>query len=107
MLKATSRLSKLFLAAGVLALLVSPAPAGVPTDPAKRAAVVGQPASLVVEPSALTLSGPRSMQQMIVTGRYADGTQRDLTALASYSIDTPVLALDQTGFVVAGQNGTA
>jgi hypothetical protein len=107
MLKATPRLSILFFAAASALLLASPALAGVPTDPAKRAAVVGQPASLAVEPSALVLSGPRSMQQLLVTGRYADGTQRDLTALASYSIDAPILTLDQTGFVVAGQNGSA
>src|SRR5687768_7772099 len=81
--------------------------AGVPTDPAKRAAHVGTPSALAVEPANLVLSGPRAMQQLIVTGKYADGSIRDLTSFATYTIDQPMLALDQTGFVVAAKDGTA
>src|SRR5262249_31236746 len=95
--------------AGLLALflLASTAAAVAPDDPAKRAAIVGTPASLAVEPGTLTLSGPRSMQQLVVTGKYADGSVRDLTPFCSYTIDQPVLAIDQTGFVVAAKDGTA
>ena len=102
-LSSLSRFSGLF----ALALCCLPAVAGVPTEPAKRAAIVGTPTSLTVEPANLVLSGPRSMQQLVVTGKYADGAIRDLTPFASYTIDQPVVALDQTGFTVAAKNGTA
>src|SRR5437016_5224199 len=90
-----------------LVLLTSSLSAGVPTEPAKRAAIVGAPAALAVEPANLVLSGPRSVQQLVVTARYADGAVRDLTPLCTYSIDQPIVALDQTGMVVAAKNGTA
>jgi hypothetical protein len=93
---------------GLLALVLfaSSAAAVVPSEAARRAEIIGTPASLVVEPANLVLTGPRSMQQLVVTGKYADGSQRDLTALCTYAIDQPVAAVDQTGFVVAGKNGT-
>src|SRR5262245_31965409 len=90
-----------------LVLLTSSLCAGVPTEPAKRAAIIGTPAALAVEPANLVLSGPRSMQQLVVTARYADGAIRDLTPLCSYTVDQPIIALDQTGLVVAAKNGTA
>src|SRR5262249_28224064 len=45
------------------------------------AAIVGQPLSLVVQPQMIRLFSSRAMQQILVTGRYGDGTERDLTAL--------------------------
>src|SRR5687768_1520353 len=43
-----------------LVLLTSSLTAGVPTEPAKRAAIIGAPAALTVEPANLVLTGPRS-----------------------------------------------
>ena len=62
--------------AGVILLLgcVLPASAGVPTEAAARARLVGQPVALIVQPETITLSGPRAMQQVVVSGRYADGS---------------------------------
>ena len=69
--------------AGLFACLTAlPASAGTPAEPAAKTAVIGQPhrpagAAGSRSPSA----GPRAMQQIVVTGRYADGTVRDLTAV--------------------------
>ena len=69
------------LGSGVILLLagICPASAAVPADSAARNQVVGQPVALLVQPAAVTLAGPRAMQQLVVSGRYADGTLRDLT----------------------------
>ncbi len=94
------------LAGGALGLLLLPAclAAGVPAEKALRAELIGKPAAVVVEPAALTLSGPRAAQQILVTGRYADGSLRDLTALCDVTAD-PVVSLAPGGFVLAGKNG--
>src|SRR5436305_1538194 len=55
--------------------------------PAAPADEVGKPAALVVQPETVVLAGPRSMQQMVVTGRYADGTERDLTPFAEWQAE--------------------
>jgi hypothetical protein len=89
---------------GVSAL---PAGAAVPTDPAKRDAVVGQPASLIVKPDSVTLDGPRARQQLVVTGRYADGSVRDLTPLCEISCEAPDLVALADGYVTAKKNGTS
>ena len=68
--------------------------------------LVGKPSSLVVQPSSITLIGPKSTQQIVVTGAYPDGTVRDLTPFCEFSVDPPTLALVRTGgFVGPRQNG--
>src|SRR5262249_32263247 len=90
----------------LLLLCALPASAAVPTDAAKRSAVVGQPASLLVQPPAVGLVGPRARQQIVVTGRYADGSVRDLTPLCDFSCDNAALAaVDETGFITPRGNG--
>jgi hypothetical protein len=69
----------LVLSVAGVGLATAPALADPPTASADRAKVVGQPVALAVQPQTVTLTGPRSMQQLVVTGRYADGTVRDLT----------------------------
>src|SRR5262245_52053241 len=94
------------LAGAVLCLLLAtPLRAGVPTEPAQRAKLIGQPAAVTVEPATLNLTGPRAMQQIVVTGRYADGSLRDLTPLCDLSAD-PVVVLAKGGFVLPAKNGT-
>src|SRR5436309_12042162 len=91
----------------LLLTLAVTAPAAVPTDPAKKAALIGQPASLLVQPANLTLSGPRAMQQVIVTGKYADGSVRDLTAVCDFAAETAdVFAVSSDGYLRAKKNGT-
>jgi hypothetical protein len=76
-----------------------------PTDAAARAKVIGQPTALVVQPAEVLLEGPRSLQQMIVTGKYADGTVRDLTPLVEYAIDGPLASVEAEGMVAPLSNG--
>src|SRR5258708_6361911 len=85
----TSRFRIHCLLAGLIGMLplAATAPAAVPTDPAKKAALIGQPASLLVQPTAVTLSGPRAMQQIVVTGKYADGSVRDLTSVCEFAAE--------------------
>src|SRR4051794_3947829 len=63
------------------------AKASLPTDPAERAKVVGQPVALVVQPSVVQITGPRGLQQVVVTGKYADGSVRDLTPFCEMSLE--------------------
>jgi hypothetical protein len=94
--------------AGLFLLTTLPASAGVPSQPAKRLAVIANPASLVVQPATLTLVGPRSRQQLVVTGRYADGSIRDLTALCSLSCEAKDLVrIDKGAYVRPARNGTS
>ena len=85
------------LPAAFVAFVVCPlALAGVPTDPADRAAAVGQPVKLVVTPPAVTLTGPRDVRQLVVTGEYSNGQVRDLTHLVK-------VAANPSGVVQVGE----
>src|SRR5262245_36693599 len=87
--------------------LVLPAGAALPTDPEEKAQIAGQPVSLQVQPEAITLDGPRATQQIIVTGKYADDSVRDLTPFASLVCESPAIAsIGADGFVVPKKNGT-
>ena len=95
-------LSRTSLAVVALGLFPAWVGATVPTDPKERARLVGQPTAIEVRPAAVTLDCPRAAQQMTVTGKYADGTVRDLTPFAAFASDTPDL-LDTTGGYVRGK----
>jgi hypothetical protein len=96
------------LLAGCLLLLCTlPATASVPTDPAGRAALIGQPASVLVQPPTITLTGLRARQQVTITGRYADGSIRDLTPFCEFAAEAPaLLAVEEGGYLVPRGNGT-
>ncbi|MDB5310812.1 MAG: hypothetical protein JWO38_5014 [Gemmataceae bacterium] len=97
-----------FTCALVLALTAAPAAAAPPVDPADRAAVVGQPAAIEVFPTAVTLSGARDARQLVVTGRYADGSARDLTAVATARVEPTDIVDLQDGLYLRGKkNGAA
>lgn len=56
----------------------------------------------------LVLFGNEPRQQLIVTGEYSSGQQRDLTASVEYSTEPAgVVAVDSTGLVTPLGNGTA
>ena len=101
-----SRARPPLFAALLLGLSAATAAAAVPTDPQQRTALIGQPASLLIQPETIALTGPRSYQQVVVTGRYADGTVRDLTAFCDFACETPDLANPGAGFVTPKKNGT-
>ena len=94
----------------VLAVLASasPATAAPPTEAGERKAVIGQPAGTEVYPAAVTLTGARDARQLVVTGKYADGTARDLTGVVEAKVEPAGVADLQDGlFLRPVKNGTA
>lgn len=77
--------------------LAAPVFAAPPFAADERASVAGQPAAIEVAPASVTLTGKHDARQLVITGNYADGTVRDLTALAEARVE-------QTG-VVEVQDG--
>src|SRR5687767_10325325 len=101
-------LSRFAVAVLAFALAASPLTASPPVDPAERAAVVGSPASVEVYPKAVTLSGIRDARQLVVTGKYADGTARDLTHLVAVKVAPADVVEVQDGlFLRPKKNGAA
>jgi hypothetical protein len=91
----------------VLLLWASPIPAlaGAPVE-ADKAAVIGQPVSLVVQAASIHLSGPRAMQQLIVSGHYADGAVRDLTPFCNVKAEAGgAVTIAPGGLLQARQDG--
>lgn len=88
-------------------LIVLPARGALPTDPAARAKVVGQPASILVQPATIQLNGPRAQQQLVISGKYADGTVRDLTSFADITLEGDAASVDGEQVVLPKKNGTA
>jgi hypothetical protein len=69
--------------------------------------LVGQPAALVVQPASVILSGPRSVQQIVVTGGYADGSVRDLTPFSEFATEAAdIVSIGSDGFVSPYHDGT-
>ena len=91
--------------AGLILCFAASALGAPPTDPQERAALVGHPTSLLIQPQAVALTGPRSYQQVVVTGRYADGSVRDLTALCDYACDKADLVNARDGYLTPRKNG--
>src|SRR5688572_22198955 len=58
------------------------------------------PDRIGVEPAAIRLGGAAARQQVAVTGHYADGSVRDLTAEARFAVEpSGVLAVSAGGVV--------
>jgi hypothetical protein len=94
----------LVVAFGLLAAL--PAPAFADNAPDRQKAI-GQPVGLLVQPASVTLVGPRSTQQLVVTGRYADGTIRDLTPYCDVTVEAgDLVAVDEGQFLLPRKNGS-
>jgi hypothetical protein len=92
---------------GVALWCVSSLPAGAagPND-TERAQIIGQPTALLVQPDNIVLDGPRAMRQIVVNGKYADGSVRDLTPFCEYSLETADVAeLAAGGFLTPKKNG--
>jgi hypothetical protein len=94
-----------FLCLALFCTAALPAPAAAPGTE-EKATAVGRPLALVVQPETIRLSGPRAAQQLRVTGRYADGSERDLTPFCTLSADVPgVVAVSPGGFLQARKDG--
>jgi hypothetical protein len=99
---------RLLVAALGFSLVGSIASAAVPADAKGKADLIGAPTSLVVHPPTVTLHGPRDRQQLVVTGRYADGSLRDLTVACDVSCEAKdLVGIEPGGFVVPKKSGTS
>ncbi len=59
--------------------------------------------SISVAPSSI-VSAPDQTQSLVVTAKFSDGTERDVTRLTAFqSNETPIAAVDETGRVTAGK----
>ncbi len=96
------------LAASVGLWLAPTASASPPQSPEERQELIGQPTAIEVVPPQVMLQGRHDAQQLLVTGRYADGQVRDLTAVAEYRWEPTAVAEVQEGlFLRPRHNGTA
>lgn len=72
----------------------------------EKAQFLSRITQLTVQPSSVRLAGPRSMQQMIVTGRCANGSVRDVTPFCEMHSAAPaVAAVADGGLLQACSNG--
>lgn len=81
--------------------------AAAPTTPEARDKVIGQPVAIQIQPENIVLVGPRAVQQIVVTGKYSDGSVRDLTHVADIKAEGDAVALDGELFLSARKNGAA
>jgi hypothetical protein len=91
-----------------LALGASTAVAAPPIDAADRATVIGKPSALEAFPANVALTGSRDAEQLVITGKYADGTVRDLSAVVTAKVEPSGVVEVQDGlYLRPKKNGTA
>ncbi len=90
------------LAVGALSVAGAAPPAGTTA----KSELIGKPVALVIEPATINFAGPRSVQQLVVTGKYADGSVRDLTTVASIRVEPASIVRVRDGFVTPLANGS-
>jgi hypothetical protein len=99
-----SLLSALALA---LAALAAPSLAAPPVGD-ERTALVGSPAAIEAAPASATLNGLRDARQIVVSGKYADGTARDLTHAVEAKVEPAgIVELQEGLYLRPKKNGTA
>lgn len=77
-------------------------------DEVTAADLIGQPASVAVEPANQTLDGRRASAQLIATAAYPDGSVRDLSrALTWTSLNPEIATVTPKGRVLPVADGTA
>lgn len=73
---------------------------------AQETDLVGKPSALIVQPANVTLAGPRATQQLVVTGKYDDGSVRDLTKVVKAKLAGDVIRIEPDLFLTAAKNGS-
>ena len=82
--------------------------AGPPSSPEERAALIGAPTELIAAPAAITLTGPRDVQQLVVSAKYSNGQLRDVTtAVTATATPADIVEVGSDLFVKSKKNGTA
>ena len=88
--------------------LAGPVFAAPPFAADERAAVAGEPTAIEIAPGSVTLTGTHDARQLVITGKYADGTVRDLTALATVVVKPGgIVEVQEGGYLRPRQNGSA
>src|SRR5579872_2199078 len=96
------------LAALLLAALAAPAFAAPPIDPGERKAVAGEATAIEILPGTVSLSGIRDARQVVVSGKYADGSVRDLSAVSDARVEPAGVVEVQEGlYLRPKKNGNA
>ena len=67
--------------------------------------VAQSPSSIEILPDGVTLAGPQSSHRLIVQGRFADGSERDLTANAAFEASNPKVVNMDDGVLRPLANG--
>ena len=102
-----TRLAATFSCA-LVAFAAAPAFAAPPVDGADRTALIGAPAAIEAFPAKATLAGARDSRQLLLTAKYADGTLRDLSAVAAARVEPAGIVEVQEGlFLRPTKNGSA
>jgi YD repeat-containing protein len=92
----------------LLAAFASPVLAGPPVDAEERKALVGLPVALEVLPATVQLNGIRDARQLVVSGKYGDGSVRDLTGVCDVKAEPAgILEVQEGLFLRPKANGTA
>jgi len=89
----------------LITILLTAANASSAAEPSDSAEVIGAPTAVTLEPGAITLVGPRSRQQLLVTGQYTSAEQRDLTGLVPVGSSNPAVARVEGTVVLPVGNG--
>src|SRR3954454_13345268 len=90
----------------VLAVVFTVMPALAGAGNGEESRVVGRPEVLAVSPANIELSGRWDARQLLVEGRYADGSRRDLPRLAAIEVgDAKVADVDPRGYVTPRADG--
>jgi hypothetical protein len=77
-----------------------------PVAPPVKAAPAPRLLGLSVSPPVVQLSGPEARQQLLVTGTFSDGTERDLTTGTQYFADPKLGAVTAAGVVTPRADGS-
>src|SRR5271157_2508709 len=106
--RGTERRSACWMFVVLLSCVSSSWNSAVAGEDAGGQALIGTPTSVAIGPESPPLRGRHSTRQMIATGRYADGSVRDLTRLLFWtSLDPAVATVSDRGQVFPRGNGTA
>lgn len=73
----------------------------------KPAVDVGTPTEITVEPAKFELNGTRSQQQLVVTGKYANGEVRDLTPAAVFTSSADAISKIENSIAKPVADGSA
>jgi Protein of unknown function (DUF1553)/Protein of unknown function (DUF1549)/Bacterial Ig-like domain (group 2) len=100
-------LGPVLVAMSVCGAFAAPGPDRVRSASADEVAVaVGQPRALIASPATVEIRDRRDARQLLITGRYADGSVRDLTHRSRIVAEQPsIVSVEPGGYLRPRQEG--